>query len=188
MTPFSNSPCNRTKSPNVPFRFQLASNDCAPACVMSIAEFYDIAITIKEIRRRLVTDPVQGTALKQFSTGLHDLFSVEIGRQSIEYLDDMASCGQMTQSHRHCPPIGSPRVTDRPAIFPVASVDAPGRGRTGRHALHDADKHPVRSHPSGAARRIPRRGSSRGGQRSASSAGDRNHYELVRIPCEHSLD
>ncbi|WP_053958270.1 cysteine peptidase family C39 domain-containing protein [Sulfobacillus thermosulfidooxidans] len=72
---------------DVPFHFQLASNDCAPACVLAIAEYYGISISLDELRRRLVTDPDRGTLLKYFSEGLSDIFDVSIGRQSLPRIE-----------------------------------------------------------------------------------------------------
>lgn len=68
--------------PDIPFYFQLTANDCAPACVMALADWYGIRASLSELRRRLVTDSTRGTALKQFLPGLQDLFTVQIGRQS----------------------------------------------------------------------------------------------------------
>ncbi len=78
---------SRGRGAVVPFHFQLAANDCAPACVMAIAEWYGISISLGEVRRRLVTDPVQGTTIKQFQLGLSDLFQVRLGRQKPGQLD-----------------------------------------------------------------------------------------------------
>ncbi len=71
----------------LPFHFQLAANDCAPACVMAIAEWCGISVSLDELRRRLVTDPVQGTTIRHLELGLHDLFRVQVGRQKPGQLD-----------------------------------------------------------------------------------------------------
>lgn len=70
-----------------PFHFQLAANDCAPACVLAISEFYGLPTTIGDLRRKLVTSPRHGTSLRNFSDGLHDQFHVEIGKQPVNRLD-----------------------------------------------------------------------------------------------------
>ena len=54
---------------------------------MALAQYYGVSTTISDLRRRLVTDPTEGTAIKQFAVGLSDLFSVQIGRQSLDHLN-----------------------------------------------------------------------------------------------------
>ncbi|MCY0885199.1 MAG: cysteine peptidase family C39 domain-containing protein [Firmicutes bacterium] len=71
----------------VPFRFQLAANDCGPACVLALADYYAIPLPPAEVRRQLVTDPQAGTTLRRFADGLGQWFTVEIGRQSPGTLD-----------------------------------------------------------------------------------------------------
>ena len=55
---------------------------------MALAQFYGVSTTISDLRKRLVTDPTQGTAIKQFPAGLSDLFFVQVGRQSLTHLDE----------------------------------------------------------------------------------------------------
>jgi ABC-type bacteriocin/lantibiotic exporter with double-glycine peptidase domain len=55
---------------------------------MALAQFYGVSTTISDLRKRLVTDPTQGTAIKQFQAGLSDLFFVQIGRQPLDHLDE----------------------------------------------------------------------------------------------------
>lgn len=76
------------RSRDIPFYFQLTANDCAPACVMALADWYGLQVSISELRHRLVTDPTRGTPIKQFLQGLQDLFTVQIGRQSPEQWDE----------------------------------------------------------------------------------------------------
>lgn len=69
----------RTRQQRVPFRFQVALKDCAPACVQAIAEYYGIGLPVHQIRR-LATDPGRGTTVGALAEGLGDLFEVEVGR------------------------------------------------------------------------------------------------------------
>ncbi len=63
-----------------PFRYQVALHDCAPACVQAVADFYDLSLSIRELRTRLNTDPLRGTTVRAFIDGLADLFEVTAGR------------------------------------------------------------------------------------------------------------
>ncbi len=64
---------------SIPFYFQSASHDCVPACVMAIADFYQVSIALHEIRSLLVTDPVKGTVIKHMQN-LGEYFQVKLGR------------------------------------------------------------------------------------------------------------
>ena len=71
---------NRRGSSRHPFRYQVALHDCAPACVQAVADFYDLTLSIRELRTRLNTDPTKGTTVQAFIDGLADLFEVTAGR------------------------------------------------------------------------------------------------------------
>lgn len=64
-----------------PFYFQSADHDCVPACVLSLAELYDVKITLKELRKILVTNPQSGTIIGNMRN-LGNIFDVQIGRLS----------------------------------------------------------------------------------------------------------
>ena len=70
---------NRRGSSRHPFRYQVALHDCAPACVQAVADFYDLTLSIRELRTRLNTDPTKGTTVQAFIDGLADLFEVTAG-------------------------------------------------------------------------------------------------------------
>lgn len=70
----------RRGSSKHPFRYQVALGDCAPACVLAVADFYDLTLSIRELRTRLNTDPLRGTTVRAFIDGLADLFEVTAGR------------------------------------------------------------------------------------------------------------
>ncbi|PSR23402.1 MAG: hypothetical protein C7B45_03575, partial [Sulfobacillus acidophilus] len=62
-----------------PFRFQLATNDCAPACVMAIGDYHGVAVNIHQLRDALLADNAAGTAISNFQR-LSTWFDVQLGR------------------------------------------------------------------------------------------------------------
>lgn len=55
-----------SRTASVPLRVQIAANDCAPACVMVIAEHCGMPIALSEVRECLVPDPQTGTTIRNF--------------------------------------------------------------------------------------------------------------------------
>jgi ABC-type bacteriocin/lantibiotic exporter with double-glycine peptidase domain len=64
----------------IPFRYQASLNDCAPACVRAICEYYGMDLSMAQLRARLAADPQSGVALASFENGLSDIFIVTCGR------------------------------------------------------------------------------------------------------------
>ncbi|HET6896679.1 MAG TPA: cysteine peptidase family C39 domain-containing protein [Candidatus Baltobacteraceae bacterium] len=63
-----------------PFYFQNSRNDCAPACVLALCDYYGIDLTLADIRNRLNADPASGVKIADFSAALDEQFTVSIGR------------------------------------------------------------------------------------------------------------
>lgn len=77
----SASPRARTVTAvSAPFHFQNALNDCAPACVLALADFYGVKADLRDIRARLCADPKVGVRVGAFAASLSELFAVEAGR------------------------------------------------------------------------------------------------------------
>lgn len=85
-----------------PFRYQNAINDCAPACVLALAEHYGIATSIHQLRNRLDAEATIGVRVSAFERGLSDLFSVTTGKISKDDLGGkVLPCIAYLQDERH---------------------------------------------------------------------------------------
>ncbi len=67
------------KTIDIPFYFQSAAQDCVPACVKAVSNYYNIPIDIRRLRLVLVTDSTDGTRLKNMNN-LTPWFNVQLGR------------------------------------------------------------------------------------------------------------
>jgi ABC-type bacteriocin/lantibiotic exporter with double-glycine peptidase domain len=77
-------------STRIPFTFQNAINDCAPACVLAIADHYGANLSMRDIRERLEADPSAGVRLSAFEAGLSDVFEVQCGKLPVAPLPEEA--------------------------------------------------------------------------------------------------
>ncbi|EJY55690.1 peptidase C39 bacteriocin processing [Alicyclobacillus hesperidum URH17-3-68] len=62
-----------------PIVYQGASHDCVPACVLALGRYYGVNLNLNEVRRILVTNPINGTKLRNLDN-LSTWFHVRIGK------------------------------------------------------------------------------------------------------------
>jgi ABC-type bacteriocin/lantibiotic exporter with double-glycine peptidase domain len=86
-------PIIRGKSPKharIPFHFQLATNDCAPACVMAIVDYYRLSVDVRQLRATLFPEEANGVSIRHFQR-LSRWFNVQLGRADQLQPDSVAT-------------------------------------------------------------------------------------------------